>query len=51
MRRWAALAPEYGEEEYDAKFETFLRVAIQEFEHGIDHQALFKKAQVKMTEE
>ena len=50
MRRWAGLAPEYGEDQYEAKFETFLRLAIREFQYGVDHYSLFKKAQVKIDE-
>jgi hypothetical protein len=50
MKRHAVIAPEYGEEEYETKFAQFLRIAIQEFQHGVDHRALFRKARVNMGE-
>lgn len=51
MRRHSAMAPEYGTENYEEKFEAFLRAAVCHFQEGVDHTGLFKKCYIAIEKE
>ena len=48
MKRHRDEAPEYGEEDYKVKFEAFLRRACQEYDEGVDMEAIFRDSHVRI---
>ena len=48
MKRYRDLAPTYGEDDYEKKFENFLALAVREWGYGQDHKNVFRKALISV---